>query len=183
MNDELYDEKAYVCTDCLVLIANGDGPDFAYQYPDKTEAEITDMEVDYYARIETAMHGFNITCGWGREQHDCATNITVTPLFESDDDARGRCVYPEEPIQWANGDEKGYRADTISDAIGQAEFDFPSAIGFKGVMHDLETQGDIGGECDCETLSFSEQNCAHCDDRYVGTWHAATIWKITEGKK
>ncbi len=178
MNDELFDENAYVCTDCLVLIANGDGPDFSYQYPEKSPGEVAEMEADYYRRIEDTMRGYNITLGWGREQHDCATNVTVTPIYRNDTPATTCALVP---TGYREGDEREYRADTVSDAISSAEFDFPDAIGFRGVSHDLETEGDRGGECYCEEESFSERDCAHCGTRYAGTWHAATIWKITEG--
>jgi hypothetical protein len=174
--DELWDEQAYVCTDCLMLIANGDGPNYEYDYPGKSDEEYAAMRADYYDRIEREMSGFRITCGWGREQHDCATNVTVTALL------RAETTYLGLEPPFTDGDEKEYRADTVSDAIGQAEFDFTGSdvVGFRGVMHDLETEGDRGGECYCEENSFSERDCAHCGTRYAGTWHAATIWKITE---
>lgn len=163
MNDELWDEKAYVCTNCLILIANGDGPDFAYQYPDKTEAEITEMSADYDRRIAERMDGYRITTGWGREQHDCASNITVWPIYRDEDG----------PI-----DREEYRFDTVSEAIEAAELDSPNAIGFRGVMHDLETEADRGGECECETDNFASRSCDHCGVSFAGTWHAATIWRI-----
>lgn len=170
MNDELFDENAYVCTDCLVLIANGDGPDFAYQYPEKSPGEVAEMEADYYRRIEDTMRGYNITLGWGREQHDCATNVEVTALLES----------PNDGEDFTEGDSKGYRAETASAAIEQAEFDFTGSdvIGFRAVMHELQTEGDIGGECECEHDNFSERTCDHCGVHYTGTWHAATVWRI-----
>jgi hypothetical protein len=177
VNDELWDEKAYVCTDCLVLIANGDPPDFAYQYPDKTEDEIAEMHADYNDRVDREMEGFNITLGWGREQHDCATNVTVTPIYRTHQDNGVDVTYQREESA------KEYRADTVTDAIGQAEFDFTDAVGFHGVMHELETAGDAGGECYCEEDSFSERDCANCGTRYAGTWHAATTWKITEAEE
>jgi hypothetical protein len=164
MFDELWDEQAYVCTDCLILIANGDGPDFAYQYPDKSDAEIEEMRRDYYARIDREMSGYQITLGWGREQHECASNVTVTPVYQRLDER----------------DAREYRADTVTEALDKAMFDFPDAIGFHGVAHDLETEGDRGGECYCEEEGFSERDCAHCGTRYAGTWHAATVWKITD---
>jgi len=167
VNDELWDEKAYVCTDCLVLIANGDMPNYEYQYPEKTEAECEEMTRDYRDRIDREMAGYRITLGWGREQHECATNVTVTPIFK---DEAGE---PQESEA-----SNGYRADTVSDAISQAEFDFPDAVGFHGIMHELETRGDAGGECYCEEESFSERTCDHCGTHFAGTWHAATIWKI-----
>jgi hypothetical protein len=170
VNDELYDEKAFVCTDCLFLIANGDMPNYEYQYPEKTEAECEEMTRDYRDRIERTMHGFNITLGWGREQHDCASNVTVTPLLNLD----------SQPTIDIDGKAREYHADTVSEAIEAAEFDFPGVKGFKGIMHDLETEGDRGGECECETDNFATRDCDHCGDHFAGTWHAATIWKITE---
>jgi hypothetical protein len=174
MNDELWDEQAYVCTDCLMLIANGDGPNYEYDYPGKSDEEYAEMRADYYARIDRTMAGYNITCGWGREQHDCASNVTVTPIYRREQDNGVTVTVQSEE------DAREYRADTVSDAIGSAEFDFPDAVGFHGIAHDLETEGDRGGECYCEEESFSERDCAHCGTRFAGTWHAATIWKITE---
>jgi hypothetical protein len=172
MLDELYDEKAFVCTDCLMLIANGDMPNYEYQYPEKTEAECEEMTRDYRDRIERTMHGFNITLGWGREQHDCASNYTVTALLRSETDGD----------DYREGDEKEYRAEFASEALEKAEFDFTGSdvIGFRAVSHDLETEGDRGGECECETDNFATRTCDHCGDHFAGTWHAATIWKITE---
>src|ERR1700733_13013117 len=150
MNDELWNEQAYVCTDCLILIANGDNPNFGYQYPEKTEAECEEMLRDYHARIDREMARFRITLGWGREQHECASNWEVTPLMRSDRDG--------EDFTEADGDAKGYRADTASEALDAAEFDFTGddVVGFRVLGHDLETEGDRGGECYCEEESFSE---------------------------
>ena len=169
MKDELWDEKAYICTDCLMLIANGDGPNYEYDYPGKTEEEYAAMRAEYHANIDRTMAGYRITCGWGREQHDCARNVTVTPVWRT-----------EGSDALTLGDEREYRADTVSDAISQAEFDVVDADGFHGVMHELQTEGDAGGECYCEEDGFSERTCDHCGTHYAGTWHAATIWKITE---
>lgn len=174
MNDELWDEKAYVCTDCLMLIANGDGPNYEYDYPGKTEEEYAAMRAEYHANIDRTMAGYRITCGWGREQHACASNVTVTPIYRTDQD-NGVTVH----YQRAESTRE-YRADTVSDAIASAEFDFPDAVGFHGVSHELQTEGDAGGECYCEEDGFSERTCDHCGTHYAGTWHAATIWKITE---
>ena len=171
MNDELFDAEAYVCTDCLVLIANGDEPDFAYQYPDKTEDEAFEMLMDYRTRIDDTMRGYRITTGWGREQHECASNVIVWPLYREEGTVD----------EHTEGDAREYRAEFVSEAVSQAEFDFPDAIGFKAASHDLETEGDRGGECECETDNFSERTCDHYGTHYAGTWHAATIWKITEG--
>lgn len=172
MKDELFDEEAWVCTDCLFLMANGDAPNYAYQYPEKTEAECAEMTRDYFARIADETAGYNLTLGHGREQHDCASNWEVQALLKSDRDGE----------DWKEGDAKEYRADTASEAIEQAEFDFAGddVVGFRALGHDLETEGDRGGECECETDNFSHRTCANCKDSFAGTWHAATIWKITE---
>lgn len=172
MNDELHDETAWVCRDCLFLLANGDGPNYEYDYPGKTEAEYTAMRAEYNANIDRETAGYHITLGHGREQHACATNVTVTPIYRTTQD--------NGVVVTTMTDAKEYCADTVSDAIASAEFRFPDAVGFHGVSHDLETEGDRGGECDCETLSFSEQDCANCGTSYAGGWHAATVWKITE---
>jgi hypothetical protein len=174
MLDELWDEQAFICTDCLMLIANGDGPNYEYDYPGKSEDEYAAMRADYDARIDRTMAGYRITCGWGREQHDCASNVTVTPIYRRTQD-NGVTVTTQ-----SEEDAKEYRFDTVSEAIEAAEFDFPDAAGFHGIAHDLETEGDRGGECYCEEDSFSERDCDHCGDHFAGTWHAATIWKITE---
>jgi hypothetical protein len=177
MNDELYDETAWVCRDCLFLLANGDGPNYEYDYPGKTDEEYATMRAEYDANIERETDGYRITLGHGREQHACATNVTVTPIYRTHQDNGVDATYQRVE------DEKEYRADTVSDAIGQAEFDFTDAVGFHGVSHELQTEGDAGGECECETLNFSEQDCANCGTRYAGEWHAATVWKITEEDK
>jgi hypothetical protein len=172
LRDEVCDEQAYVCTDCLVLIANGDWPDFAYQYPDKSEEECAAMLADYKARIEREMHGFRITLGWGREQHACASNVRVTVLRKNTD--------ADNPDEYRYAESKEYREETASAAIESAEFDFigDDVIGFRAVMHDLETESDRGGECFCEEISFDTRTCDHCGDRFGGTWHAATVWRI-----
>lgn len=174
MNDELFDSEAWVCRDCLFLLANGDGPNYEYDYPGKTDEEYAEMRADYDARIAAETKGYRITLGHGREQHDCATNVTVTPIYRTHQDNGVDVTYQREESA------KEYRFDTVSEAIEAAEFDFPDAVGFHGIMHDLETEGDGGGECECETLNFSVQDCANCGSHYGAEWHAATVWKITE---
>ena len=164
MRDELWDEKAYICTDCLMLICNGDGPNYEYDYPGKSDEEYAAMRADYDARIESTMAGYRITEGWGREQHDCASNVTVTPVYQRLDER----------------DAREYRADTVTEALDAAMFDFPDALGLHGIAHDLESEGDRGGECYCEEDGFSEWTCDHCGTHFAGTWHAATVWKITD---
>lgn len=176
MTEELIDSNAWVCRDCLFLLANGDGPNYEYDYPGKTEAEYAEMYADYNERVARETDGYRITLGHGREQHTCATNATVTPIYRTHQDNGVDVTYLREE------EAKEYRAinDLASEAIESAEFDFPAAIGFRVIMHDLETQGDRGGECDCEELSFSTQDCANCGTYHAGTWHAATVWKTTD---
>lgn len=175
MTDELINSTAWVCRDCLFLLANGDPPNYDYDYPGKTEAEIAEMYENYNDRVARETAGYSITLGHMREQHACATNATVTPIFK---DESGE---PKESIETSN--EYLIHSGYPSEAIESAESDFPDAIGFRVITHDLETQGDRGGECDCEELSFSFQDCANCGAYHGGLWHAATVWKITDNKE
>lgn len=154
MTGEILDEHAHICVDCLILHANGDCP------PDMSEAE----QIAFGQAIGAHLEGRWLTIGWGREEHDCAANVTVTALYRGGDENPPR----------------EYRADTVSEAVEKAEFDYPDAHGFRAIMHDLQTEADRGGECDCETDTFRDDWCDSCGRHVAGEYHAATIWKEGE---
>jgi hypothetical protein len=39
------------------------------------------------------------------------------------------------------------------------------------------TRGDLGGECDCETNTFSWSSCDTCGSSLGGKRHAVTFWE------
>jgi hypothetical protein len=148
---DTYTCSGWACTDCLMLLANGEAP------PDLGEAETA----EWLAGIDARNAGYDITLGMPREDHECASNYTVTA---------------------ADGTTGEYRADSKSDARDQ----FGSGHGFRGhgpyhaVPHDLETEQDRGGECECETKTFSWSPCDVCDSNLGGARHAVSFFKITD---
>lgn len=42
------------------------------------------------------------------------------------------------------------------------------------------TAGEAGGECECETRSFSSSECDHCGSSLAGERHAIAFFKILD---
>jgi hypothetical protein len=155
MNKTLGDEytcSGWACTDCLMLLANGEGPS------DRTDEELAAWQ----AGIDEHTAGYRITLGLRREEHACATNYTVT--------AR-------------DGTEFDFRAESKSDAHNAFYLAHGSGHGGArfATAHELQTEADRGGECECETDSFSWSACDVCGSNLGGERHAVSFWKITEG--
>jgi hypothetical protein len=147
--------SGWACTDCIMLLANGD--------TSGTRDHLSESEFAAWEReIETRNAGYNITCGMGREEHACATNFTVTT---------------------EDGKEYDYRATDAEDARDKLEFDqsYTSQSPIVSVTeHELATRGDLGGECECETDSFSWSPCDVCGGNLGGERHAVSFWKILD---
>lgn len=43
-----------------------------------------------------------------------------------------------------------------------------------------QTAGEVGRDCDCETITFSRSPCDVCGSGLAGERHAVAFWKITE---
>jgi hypothetical protein len=176
VSDKIFDEHAYVCPDCYQLEGSGDLSSLDYWYGDDAETKVQELYANVEATLSakpevrtangsiwTHAHGpLRITLGWGREEHACATNYTVTYTHDGVDTVRE------------------VRADDAAGAIYEAFL--PELIGdtFTVTCHELQTVGDLGGECDCETDNFRSDRCAMCGQYMQGaTMHAATIWEVT----
>jgi hypothetical protein len=147
----------WCCTDCTLLLANGETD------PSWPEAEMA----DYLERVDHETAGYEVTLGKFAEDHDCATNWTVT--------------------WWAPGTARGsYRHGTVEIRAGGFRDAMESALwhpavpaGAWAVMargHDLETEPDRGGDCDCERRSFSWSPCDVCGSNLGGTRDAVVFW-------
>jgi hypothetical protein len=147
VNDE-YACSGWCCTDCLVLLANGDDP-----------AEMTETEIsEWHAEINRRNAGYHLTLGMIREEHECASNYTVTTV---------------------DGISHEVRADNENDVRDQFEFgnDLPIV---SIASHDLQTDGDRGGDDFCEVISFSWSPCDVCGSSLGGERHAVSFWRILE---
>jgi len=113
---------------------------------------------EWNAGIDQHTAGYRVTLGKLREEHECARNVTVT-------DTAGQAYE--------------YRADNEEDARYQHEFGPDTEI-VSVVFHDLQTQGDLGGDCDCETDTFSTSQCDVCGTYDAGERHAVSFWKILD---
>lgn len=151
--------SGWCCTDCLFWLANGDEPGRDYM----TEAEVA----DWRARIAQHTAGTEVTLGAFREDHDCATNWTVT--WHAPGSVRGSF-------------RRGYlevRADTYGEAMDEAYWSVDTPAGAQGVMahwHELETQADRGGDCECEQVTFSHTSCDVCGSHLAGAREAVVFW-------
>jgi len=150
MSTDEYTCSGWACVDCLMELANGESP------ADLTESELAERT----AAIDARNDGYHLTLGMLREDHACATNYTVT--------AR-------------DGTTGDYRADSPADARDM----FEQEHGYAGhgfittTTHDLQTESDRGGECDCEVNTFSWSPCDVCGSNLGGERHAVSFWRIT----
>jgi hypothetical protein len=157
--------SGWACTDCLFLLANGeDRPDHM------TPAEVR----AWLADVERITKDCEVTLGLFREDHECATNYTVTYR-----NPRHLARAPGVPYGHLD-----VRADDAEDAIWQAEMsrELPAGAriftyGVRGpARHDLETESDRGGECECEQLTFTWSACDVCGSSLGGARDAVVFW-------
>lgn len=176
MNERIADDHAWICGDCLCLHANDDLSSFDYYYGDDAER----MEREFRHRVRSNLapkpritgkigenaHGqYSVTTGWGREQHPCRTNFTVT--YNGDGEGRS-----EDSYDVLADDAEGALAEVT---YGTCELNDGDTITI--TKHELQTVQDAGGDCDCETASFRSDYCASCGTYIHGTFHGATIYE------
>ena len=84
----------------------------------------------------------------------------------------------------ANGEAPGDTADEKTAwiaAFNERNADVEITLGLPRAEHDCldngETAGDRGGECDCETKTFSWSPCDTCGSNLGGQRDAVTFWK------
>jgi hypothetical protein len=156
-SDRNYTYSGKCCTDCLMLLANGETP------PELSEEETA----GYLANVERECAGAEITLGMFREDHGCAANWTV--IWHAPGSVRGS--FRRGTIE--------VRADSYRDALDEAEWSRDVPAGAWPVMarsHDLETESDRGGECECEQLGFSWSSCDVCGSNLGGDREAVVFW-------
>lgn len=154
--------SGWCCTDCLFLLANGEAP------ADWSEDEVAEWK----ARIAHYTEGCEITLGMFREDHGCATDWTVT--WHAPHRVRGsfRRGYLE-----VRADSYADAMDAVRWAAGAAWSDVPAgAWAVIARSHDLQTESDRGGECECEQLTFSSSPCDVCRSGLAGSRDAVVLW-------
>lgn len=152
--DQVY--QGWACTDCTMLLANGETP------PDLDETETT----LYLERVARGCAGCEVTLGMFREDHACASDFTVTWLM------RHESVRGSLRRGWVE-----VRADDYGDAMDQAHWAIPAGAWLTVARaHDLETETDRGGECDCECQTFSWSACDVCGSNLGGHRDAVVFW-------
>jgi hypothetical protein len=78
--------SGWACTDCLMLLANGE-----------TSPEWTQEETDaYVARVEERNPAGSITLGMVREEHECADDDGQT-----ENDRGGECECEQQSFSWS----------------------------------------------------------------------------------
>ena len=113
---------------------------------------------DYDQRVAHYTEGCNVTLGLMREDHDCRSTWTITDTA---------------------GETYEYDAKDITDALEQHQWHNDTALVASASMHDLETESDRGGECECEQMTFSHSQCDVCGSRLAGARDAVCFFKIT----
>lgn len=109
----------------------------------------------WVADVQARNDGYDVTLGMLREDHACATNYTVT-------DATG---------------EYEYRADSEEDARQQHDFKFPDVLIISVTAHELQTDQDRGGDCECEQVTFTWSPCDVCGSNLGGARDAVSFFK------
>lgn len=153
------DDHALICTDCIMLHTNGDLSSFSHWYG----AEAEERETEFCARVASHLVGKYVSPGWGREQHDCTTNYTVTTT-RADGTTETKDVLSEET----------YLDDVLTDVDGLLALEIGDSLTI--TRRELQTVSEQGGECDCETFTFRSDYCDSCGIYMAGEFHAATIW-------
>lgn len=83
---DTYTCSGWCCTDCLILLANGEAP------ADLTESEVTAWQ----EQIDLRNHGYNLTLGMLREEHSC-TNANG----QTAGDLGGECDCEVNSFSWS----------------------------------------------------------------------------------
>jgi hypothetical protein len=159
MNERIADYHAWICGDCLCLHANGDLSGYegdADEFEQRVRANLAPKPRITGLIGENAHGQYRVTPGWGQEEHECATNYTVT-----------------DPNGYVN--EVHSEAEYLDDVIGDTAHLLKLAEGDTVTItkHELRTAQD----CDCETHSFRSDYCASCGTYIHGTFHGATIYE------
>jgi hypothetical protein len=155
--DRNYTFSGLCCADCLFLLANGDEP------ADWTPDEVA----EWRARIAQHTAGTEVTLGAFREDHACRTNFTVT--YAPTRYSRRRLTVE-------------VLADDIEDAREQARWTLGAALANGARLvgypcrHDLETESDRGGDCECVQQTFSHSPCDVCGSGLAGAREAVVFW-------
>jgi len=149
--------SGWACTDCLMLLANGETPG------DWTEDEVA----EYLARVERHCAGTEVTLGMFREDHDCRSNFTVTYLIRHES-VRGSLRRGTVEVL----------ADDYADAMDQAYWGIPARAWLTVARaHELQTEADRGGECECEQqMTFTWSSCDVCGSGLGGARNAVVFW-------
>lgn len=142
--------SGWCCIDCLMLLANGETP------PDMDESETA----EYLARVAQHTAGLDVTLGMLREDHECASNFTVTDT---------------------DGNEFEIFADNTIDARDTAYWRLPPGQDESSIAsitpHELQTEPDRGGDCDCTQVTFTWSACDVCGSNLGGTREAVSFFK------
>lgn len=150
------------CIDCLMLLANGETD------PDWSPEELA----DYLARVDHYTSGTEVTLGAFRSDHGCATNWTVT--WHAPGSVRGSFRRGTLEVR---ADTYGEAMDEVRMAAWRPWGDVPAgAWPVNARWHELETEPDRGGECECEQLGFSWSQCDVCGSVLGGDREAVVFW-------
>jgi hypothetical protein len=159
--------RGWCCTDCLFLLANGETP-----------AEMSEAETaGYLEDVARMTDGAEVTLGMLREDHECATNWTVS--WRAKSAVRGSLRHGTIEV----------RADTYADAMDTASWQIPASPKLSAYCpvpygawltvaraHELEDESDRGGECECEQKTFSSSSCDVCGSHLGGARYAVVFW-------
>lgn len=143
------DDHALVCVDCLMYHANGDLSGYEFAGGDPAELE---------RMIAEHLNGRHVAIGWGREQHDCATDHTVTVTR-----ADGGVEVSDQRSGTAYFDDLDLPGLEIGDSLTIER-------------HELRTVQETSGDCECGTYTFRSGTCDSCGQYIAGSYHAATLW-------
>jgi hypothetical protein len=156
--------SGWCCVDCLFWLANGDEPSRDYN----TGAEIAEWRESF----ERGTQGCEVTLGMFREGHECRANWTVT--WHAPGSVRGSFRRGQIEVL---ADSFGDAMDEVRWAAGAHWSTVPAkAWPVMARSHELETEADRGGECECEQQSFSWSACDTCGSSLGGHRHAVTFW-------
>lgn len=85
-------------------------------------------------------------------------------------------AYGQTPADWSEAE--------VNEFVARIDARNPAGsvtLGMGRESHDCvnnagETAGDLGGECECETQTFSWSSCDVCGSHLGGERHAVTFW-------
>jgi hypothetical protein len=140
------DDRALVCVDCLLYHANDDLSGYDGD-PDELER-----------MIAKHLNGRHVAIGWGRDQHDCATDHTIT-VTRADggvevSDQRSGTAYPDD--------------------LDLPRLEIGDSLTIE--RRELQTVQEMDGDCECESYPFRSGSCDSCGRTIAGSYYAATLW-------